>query len=154
MKEHTEIRGLLNLSAAGALSDAEQQQLKQHLAQCESCRAELEEWGRLAAAIRAIPAACAPPGLAFRTRRFLEAQMAARQEIRKKQLLFGLLVLFSWAMTILNWFCLRLLDIPVGHWLDISSRTVWVVYIGVTWATAALAAGLLGKHLQREVEPV
>ena len=44
----------------------------------------------------------------------------------------------------------HVLATPLAQWLDVSSTTVWVAYIGVTWFATALAAGLLGKHWRQE----
>jgi anti-sigma factor RsiW len=149
MNRHAKFNNLLNLSAAGALEEDEQQQVQNHIVQCDSCRAEFSSWLKLIDALKKLPRPQAPANLLLKTQRILELRIAAQRESRWNWAIFSFLVLFSWILAILNWFFVRLLDIPLSRWLDVSSTTVWVVYIGLTWLATALAAGLIVKHLQQ-----
>jgi anti-sigma factor RsiW len=148
MNQHAKFNNLLNLSAAGALEEDEHQQVQDHIVQCDSCHAEFSGWLKLINALKQLPTPQAPATLLLKTQRLLQLRMAARKEYRRNWAILSFLILFSWMVAVLNWFFVRLLDIPLSRWLDVSSTTVWVAYIGLTWLATALAAGLLGKRLQ------
>lgn len=150
MKEHTIIRDLLSLAAAGALTPAEQRSVDEHLCECEACRAELSHWAHLAGTLRQLPTPQAPPKLVRQTRRLLEARAAAARERRGNWLAPALFIMFSWIAAALNWRFVRLFDTHLSRWMDVSSTALWVVSIGVTWLAAGVAAGMLVKHSQRE----
>jgi predicted anti-sigma-YlaC factor YlaD len=147
MIEHATAYDLLALAAVHALDPSEQQQVEEHMRHCESCRTEFDGWIRIIDDLKLLRAPQPSPKLAPRTRRLLEAFAAGRQA---NQVLTVFLVLFCWIITVLNWFLVRLFDIPLARWLDVSSATVWIVYIGTAWLATALAAALLGKHWQQE----
>jgi|WetSurMetagenome_2_1015567.scaffolds.fasta_scaffold374115_2 anti-sigma factor RsiW len=150
MKEHIEVRNLLILAAAEALNPAEQKRVEKHLQQCEECRAELDEWMRLTGALEKMPTRQAPPNLALKTRRLLERQAAAEKKQREMRFIPALVV-FSWAALYLNWRLVQRIDAPLTRWLDISSTTLWMAYIGITWlATTVLAAGFFVQHARQE----
>jgi anti-sigma factor RsiW len=149
MKEHFVIRDLLTLAAADALAPDEQRRVEEHLRHCESCRAEFGEWMRLAGALKELPIPMAPAKLVIQTQRLLSHAAVLRGR-QASQLGLAFLVLFSWMFAFVTFRFVRLLDIPLAQWLDVSSTTVWVLCIGVTWFATALAAGLLGKHWRQE----
>ena len=149
MKEHIVVNGLLTLAAASMLDPAEQRRVEKHLRECEACRAELREWTLLAGTLRELPTPQAPPGLVLQTQRIL-AYAISFQESQVSRFVLALLVLFSWLVTFATLRFVSLLDIPFARWLDVSSITVWIAYIGVTWLATAFAVGLLVKHRQQE----
>ena len=149
MKEHIIVRDLLTLAAAGLLDPDEQRRVEKHLHQCEACRAEFREWTRITVALRELPTPQAPPRLVRQTQRIL-AYAGSFQKHQMGWFGLALLVLFSWLLTFVTLKLVSLLDTPLAHWLDVSSTTVWVVYIGVTWLATAFAVGLLVKHRQQE----
>jgi anti-sigma factor RsiW len=150
MKEHIEVRNLLSLAAADALNSAEQRQVERHLRQCEACRAEFNDWVGLTGALEKMPTPHAPANLVLRTRRLLERQAAVEKKQREMRFIPALVV-FSWAAMYLNWRLVRLIDIPLTRWLDISATTMWTAYIGISWlATAALAVGFLVQYARQE----
>ena len=149
MKEHSKTRDLLILAAAGALDPGDQRRVEEHLRQCEACPAELSAWIWLVGTLKELPTPQAPPRMILQTQRLLRHAAALRQQPASR-LGLALLVVFSWMLTFVTVGFFWLLDIPVARWLDVSSTTVWVVYIGLTWLATALAAGLLGKHWQQE----
>lgn len=149
MKEHLVVRDLLALEAAGALTPSEQHGVEKHLQECETCRAELREWTLLTAALKELPTPMAPAGLVIHTQKLLSHAAVWRGQ-QASRLGLALLVLFSWMVAFVTLKFVQLLDIPLAEWLDVSSTTVWVVYISVTWFATALAAGLLCKHWRQE----
>ncbi len=149
MKEHIVVNGILTLAAASMLDPAEQRRVEKHLRECEACRAELREWTLLACALRELPTPQAPPRLVLQTQRIL-AYAISFQESQVSRVGLALLVLFSWLVTFITLRFVSLLDIPLARWLDVSSITVWIAYIGVTWLATAFAVSLLVKHRQQE----
>lgn len=153
MNEHAEIRDLLTLAAAGALSAEEQRRVQEHLRGCADCKAEFEAWRQLAGALRELPTPPAPAGLVERTRRQLAHQAATRKEHRWNHLMIGGLILFAWALTLLSWPVLQLLGNEIARWLDIPFKNftlVWVVYSVVSWVAIGVVAAFLGKRYQPE----
>jgi predicted anti-sigma-YlaC factor YlaD len=148
MKEHLVVRDLLALAAAGALAPVEQRRVEEHLQRCESCSAEFSEWLSLAGALKQLPIPMAPPKLVLKTQSLLSH--AALKGRPASRIGLALLVLFSWMVTFTTVKFVQLFDIPVSQWLEVSSTTLWVAYIGATWFATALAAGLLGKHWRQE----
>jgi anti-sigma factor RsiW len=149
MNEHFTVRDLLALAAADLLEPSEQRRIEKHLYTCETCRADFDEWTRLASALKELPTPQAPPRLVRQTQRIL-AYAASFQGHQLSRLGLTLLVLFSWIITLITFRFVSLLDIPLAKWLNISSTTIWVAYIGGTWLATALAVGLIGKHRQQE----
>jgi predicted anti-sigma-YlaC factor YlaD len=150
MKRHNEIRELLGLAAAGILDPEEQQLIQDHLMHCDACRKDYNDWMMLAKALRELPTPQASPELLLRTRRLVQThqQMAANNQ---GKLLFPCLLLaFSWISLFINYRLMRLIDISLSKWMDISTAAFWITYIGVSWFAAAFAAGFLGRHLRQE----
>ena len=153
MKEHTVIRDLLALAAAHMLEPSEEERVQKHLNHCEACRTELHEWLLIAGALKELPLPQAPPRLATQTTRLLSHVAFARKQ-QASQLGIAFLIAFSWLVAFMTVEFFRLFDMSLAQRLNVSSTTVWVAYIGVTWLATALAAGLLGKHWQREGKTV
>lgn len=153
MNEHSEIRELLTLAAAGALDAAEQGRVEEHMGHCEACRAEFAAWSRLSGALQGLPTPQAPSGLVEQTRRMMERRAAAQRERRANYLMLGLLLLFAWTVTLLNWPLLQMLNGRLEQWMNVSSgqlTAIWAGYTLVAWLATALAAGLLGRRRQQE----
>jgi anti-sigma factor RsiW len=155
MNEHADIRELLPLAAAGALDDAGQKQVEDHLRQCHECRVELESWQRLTDGLRAMPTPQAPLGLVERTRRVLESQAAGQAEQRQTRWMLLWLTLFAWLSTFLTWPLFRLFGDRVGGFLDMSwtdtgITQAWLSYMVVVWMATAIVAALLGKARRQE----
>jgi predicted anti-sigma-YlaC factor YlaD len=154
MNEHNDIRELLTLAAAGALDAAEQGRVEEHLRHCEACRAEFAGWLRLTGTLQDLPTPQARPALLEQTRRALAARAAAQQAHRTNHFMLGLLLLFAWTITLLNWPLLRMFEGRLEQWLNISTgqlTVLWVSYIVMAWTGTALAAVMLARHRrQRE----
>ena len=159
MNEHAAIRELLTLAAAGALDEAGQRRVEEHLRHCPDCRAELAAWQRLTGALESLPTPQAPLGLVERTRRRMEIQAAARAEHRQTRNLLVWLTVFAWATTLMSWLGFRWIGERLASSLGISfvSLTMaWILYTLAAWLATALAAGLLGRryHEGGQYDPI
>jgi len=153
MNEHTEIRDLLTLAAAGALNADEQQRVEKHLRECTACKAEFESWQKLTTALSKLPTPEAPAGLVERTRRQLANQAAAQKERRWNHFLLACLILFGWALTLLSWPALQVAGDKAAQWLDVPLSTItlaWIVYTVAAWVATGVVAAFLGKRYQQE----
>ena len=149
--EHDEIRDLLTLAAAGALSAEGQKQVEAHLESCIECRAEFALWSRLTGAIEQIPTPQAPMGLVERTRLRLETEAADNAERRQQRWLFFWLTAFAWTTTLLTWPLFQFFGGRVGNRIDLSWTHLgvtgaWITYMLLVGTIGTLAAGLLGKR--------
>jgi anti-sigma factor RsiW len=153
MKEHLIVRELLTLEAAEILDPSEERQVQQHMLQCDECRAEHDEWAGIAGALKALPIPQASQRLVVQTQRLLFSAAAARKRQASK-IGMALLVIFSWMVAFMTLGFVRMLGVPLTRWLDVSSTTLWITYIGISWFATALAAGILGKRYQQESRTV
>lgn len=151
--EHEALRELLPLAAADALDEAEQHALKQHVAECSNCAAELENWSTLAVGLKRLPTPQAPALLAEHTRARVVSRMAALAEQRTDHWVIAFLVLLAWAVTLGTWPIVRLFSDGLLSWLDWGFNQTWfglATYAGAVWVTAGVAAAMLGLRKQRE----
>lgn len=151
--EHSAIRDLLTLAAAGALDSAEQSRVEEHLLHCEACRAEFRGLGRITKALQEQAMPQMPPGLLQQTRRLLELRAQHHKERRQNHMMFGVLALLGWVTTLLNWPLLRWAEAPLTSWFNISSTQLtwlWTAYIIAAWVGTILAAALLGQKQHRQ----
>ncbi len=149
MDEHAAIRELLTLAAAGALDDAGQRRVEDHLRRCQDCRVELAAWQRLTGSLEAMPTPQAPVGLVERTRRQMELRAAAQGETKQKRGLLVWLTVFGWASTLLTWPLFQFL----GGAVNLSTQglnQVWIGYLVVSWMMSAVVTGLLGQRHRQE----
>ena len=148
MSEHDKIRERLALAAAGALDDdAERERLRGHLSECVECAQELEGWNALAGGLRRLPTPRPSAALVERTRARMVARLAAESERRWNVSMLVFAVLFAWTLTLAGWPIARLLTSGAAAWLDMSFRQAWLgyaAYTAVGWATAGVAAVILG----------
>ena len=153
MSEHTEVRDLLTLAAAGALDAAEQQRVQRHLQSCSACQAELDSWREITAALRRLPTPQPPAGLVERTRIRLAHQEATRAQQRGNQILLVCLIAFAWALTFLSWPVLQLVGEKVVRLFDIpfSNFTLaWIIYSAAAWLATGVVGIAIGGRRQRE----
>jgi len=154
MKDHSAIRHLLGLSAAGALDPREQRLVEEHLRRCGECRAEVSSWNRLAEALRDLPSPQAPQDLLLETRRLLEIHAEASREPRGNRIVLAFLGMFSLIVMFLNCLFVHWLEIRLAHRLGVSSATTWVISMGVIWLATALAAGLIARLVRQEEKSI
>lgn len=139
MNQHEEIRELLALDAAGALSEEQSAAVRRHTAECAACAEELHRWERMIPQLSNLPSAAAPAWLAQRTVNRVKQRREEAREQRFHRAMLGFLVVFSWAMTVAIW--------PVVHWVAGIGLAPWLaVSIFLTWITAGSAAVVLGSH--------
>src|SRR5215831_18259590 len=103
MNVHEEVRGLLALSAAGLLEPEQERLVRQHADTCIACRAELQEFGQLAAALGTLPAPVPPIDLAART----QARVMADRERREAYVLSVAAALCAGTLAAAAWFGLE-----------------------------------------------
>jgi len=153
MKEHSEVHDILDLAIAGALDPAEQRRVQMHLQDCEICRIEFDEWTRLASSLKRLPTPQTPSGLLLRTHQLLKTHKAAAEH--GGSFLFpGLLIAFSWIVMFVNFRLLRILYTPLVQWLQLSSTTLWVTYIGLSSLATAVAVLVRIKRSRLEEKPI
>lgn len=152
MNEHSEIRKLLPLSAAGAAEDGEQALVDGHLSECRACREELAGLRSIAGALKSLPVPQPSLGLARRTRARVAAEFAARQERRSHQLWLGALIAFAWLLTGMSFAMARYFGQELGSLFRLSPGQFQAGFLAYTLfggvGTLALAA-LLGARTNR-----
>ena len=152
--DHDQIRSLLPLAAAGALSPDELKAVMEHAAVCESCRREWDVWGSYATGLRQLPQPALPKDLFARTYRRVLQERSDSLERRQNGWMIGALGLLSWVSSFVAWIAMRAwtggtLDVfgtnlvDIGPWFLISTL--------LTWITAGSAAVALGnqRHTRR-----
>jgi anti-sigma factor RsiW len=154
MKDHQAVQELLSLAAAGVLNPKEQQRVQEHLQRCDICRVEFDDWQKITHELRILPTPQAPVGLLLRTQRLIQSRQFLAANNPGSLLLPSLLLMFSWVSLFLNYHLLRLIDMPLAKWLDISTTAIWISYIGISWLAAALSVGFFARHLHREGKTV
>jgi predicted anti-sigma-YlaC factor YlaD len=103
MTDHDLARPLFALSAAGLLDAEGERRLREHIAECEACRAELETFAHLAEALRFMPSAPPPADLLART----QARVAAEADRREGALLATTAAVLAGALLITLAYILR-----------------------------------------------
>jgi anti-sigma factor RsiW len=153
MSEHDEIRDLLSLAAAGALSAEEEGRVARHLRECTACSAELEGWQALAAGLRRLPTPQPPAALLERVRASVEWQFAAEAEQRWNRGVLAFTLLFAWTVTLASWPIFRLVSGDMLGWLAPGFGKLWLGLVGYTvvaWLTGGVAAATLAYSRRRE----
>jgi len=146
MSEHGEIRKLLPLAAAGALSAEEQRRVDSHTATCGLCAAELSGWQTLTETLEDAPTPAVPDGLLERTRdRVLMVKAVAREQ-RWSDAILAVLVLFGWTMTFVVWVFWRLMTGELVLDMTVRSATIWIGGVtSLAWLTAGTAVVLMAS---------
>ena len=151
MSDHVTDR--LALAAAGALDPADESQVEAHLGACATCAREAAEWGRLAEALRTLPAPRPSRALVARTVEGVEKRLAERSERAWSQAALGFLVAFAWTVTVVSWVFLDLVtgDLAMRLGRSLGSTAAWyAAYVTAGWLTAGVAAVLLGRSEREE----
>jgi anti-sigma factor RsiW len=149
MNDHEKIREQMPLATAGALDADEERELSSHLAECNDCSAEFEQWRELGAGLRRMPTPQAPTAMVERVRANLMAQVLVHAEQRSNRRMMAWLVLFGWTTTLATWPILRLISHGAENWLNVSFVHTYHILIGFTvlsWVAAGVAAGVLGAR--------
>lgn len=146
MSEHDEVRELIALAAAGALSAEEVRKVEAEVAVCAECAAELESLRAVAGALRNAPPPAVPDGLVARAVAGVRQAEASRAERRWSDAILGFLLLLGWTVSLLVWWLFRLFTGGGVAVLGLSFGNP-VVWLGATtllaWLTAGVAAAVL-----------
>jgi predicted anti-sigma-YlaC factor YlaD len=99
MNDHELVRPLLALSAAGLLDAEGERHLREHTAECEECRAELEAFAEIAGVLEGLPTVAPAPDLLWRTQTLMAAEADRRQGVRLAAVagIFGVVLLLAFA---------------------------------------------------------
>lgn len=147
MSEHDEIRELLTMIAAGALTENEDLRVSRHARECAVCAAEIAEWQALAAGLRRLPTPQPSARLIELTRASVAQQLAERAERRWDQGVVISVVVFGWVLVAAGWMVLRFLSGNYLVWLSPEFARPWLsvsLYTGLIWLTGGIAAVMLG----------
>jgi predicted anti-sigma-YlaC factor YlaD len=149
MNDHNQIRSLLPLQVAGAISREEQAKLDDHLRECSDCRSELASLRALAADLKSIPAPQPLFGLAQRTRARIRAELAAKAERRQNQQYLALLSAFAWLVTAMTFVAGKYLAQDLAVWMKMSPSAwvnafIWYMIFSAIASTAF--AGLVARR--------
>jgi anti-sigma factor RsiW len=153
MSEHDKIRELLALAAAGALTEAEEQQVVAHLRLCSACSSEMDAWRSMAAALRRVPTPQPSPRLLQITIARAEAKLAEQGEHEWNRRVMIFVVAFAWVLTIVSWPLVRLVSGGLVSLLDPRLNQTWINFAGFTalvWLAGGTAAVLLALRQRRE----
>jgi len=99
MTDHDLVRPMFALSAAGLLDAGGERRVREHIAVCDACRAELEGFAQLADGLRCMPSAPPPADLLVRTQARVAAEADRREGARLATLaaLLGAILLLTLA---------------------------------------------------------
>ncbi|MFY9751077.1 MAG: hypothetical protein WBS18_12505 [Candidatus Acidiferrales bacterium] len=151
--EHAEIREQLALLAVGALDAADEARIVRHTSSCADCAAELERWQLISSGLRRLPTPQPSPALFESTRSLVAAHAAAQAERSHNRSVLIMLVLFSWALTLLGWPLFRFATGGLLALLDVRFHQMWLlfaIFSALTWLAGGSAAILLSVRRQRE----
>jgi anti-sigma factor RsiW len=151
MSQHDDIRELLGLAAAGALSAEEEQRVMSHIALCSACASELDDWRLLAGGLRRLPTPQPRAAVVERARARAQMALTDAAESRSNSRVLLLLVCFAWIVTLASWPIFRMVSGGLLVWFDPRFNQTWLVFAGFTgllWATGGVAAIFLGRHRQ------
>ena len=140
MKNHNELRELLPLAAAGALTEHEAAVVGRHIGECAECRERFERWEKIARACAALPRVPVPGWLAEKTFFRVRQARQSAEDRRWRSLVFTALGAFSWAMSLLT--C-SMIHFATGiRFLPLLAFVI--LFSGIT---AVCAAVILRAHL-------
>jgi hypothetical protein len=153
MNDHDKIRELLALSAADALTQAEEEQVMNHARSCAECSSELDSWRLLAAGMRRLPTPQPRPLIVERARARAEIRFAEEAENRWHRIVMIGVILFAWALTLMSWPVVRLVSGGLLGMLDPRLNHAWLgfaVFTTIIWMTGGAAAVFLSLQQRRE----
>jgi predicted anti-sigma-YlaC factor YlaD len=153
MSDHGKIRELLALSAADALTRAEEEQVMNHLRTCPDCSAEVDRWRLLAAGMRRLPTPQPRPVIVERARAQAAIRLAEEAEHRWHRIVMMSVILFAWAMTLISWPVVKLVSGGILGMLDPGLNHAWIafaIFTTIVWASGGAAAVFLSLPQRRE----
>jgi len=153
MSDHEKIRELLALSAADALTRAEEEQVTNHIRTCADCSAEVDRWRLLAAGMRRLPTPQPRPVIVERARAQAAIRLAEEAEHRWHRIVMMGVILFAWAMTLISWPVVKLVSGGILGMLDPGLNHAWIafaIFTTIVWASGGAAAVFLSLQQRRE----
>jgi anti-sigma factor RsiW len=151
-ESHEKIRELLALAAAGALTPEEDLLVARHRETCDECSAELERWSALIGGLQRLPTPQPRAAVVERALVQAEARLAQELEHRWQRAVLIFLVLYAWILTAVTWPIFRLITAGLFTRFGPGFNHSWFLFAAFTilvWATAGVAAVLLGRHRQQ-----
>jgi predicted anti-sigma-YlaC factor YlaD len=124
MSDHDRIKALVSLSASGDVSADELRLLREHLAECESCRRSNDDFASLSEALRAMPTPQPGPELLARVLVMADARLARRRSWYSDTKLLAPLVVFSWGVAIVTWPLMRGTGAWMLNWWQVPAKSL------------------------------
>lgn len=152
MSEHDEIRGLLAMAGAGALTEDEESRIAAHLRGCSACSKEMEAWQSVADGLRRLPVPQPSPHLVQATLARAEARLAGQAEEGWNRRVMIFVVAFAWLVTIASWPVFQVMSRGLQQFLLFPQFADWISFAGFTalaWLTGGTAAVMLELHQRR-----
>lgn len=153
MSEHDKVRELLALAAAGALTDAEERRVAEHVRSCVSCSNELGAWRPIASELRRLPTPQPSPWLVQATLARAEAKLAEQAEHDWNRRGMIAVVAFAWLLTIASWPVFEFVRGRFGSLLELQFSHPWISFAAFTalgWFAGGVAAVMLAIRQRGE----
>jgi anti-sigma factor RsiW len=153
MSEHDEVRQLLALAVAGALTRAEEERVAAHLRLCGTCSQEMEDWRSITGTLRRLPTPQPPARILQTTMARAEARLAEQSEQQWNRRVMIFIVAFAWLLTIVSWPLVHLVSGGLLTLLDPQLNRTWIDFAWFTalvWLAGGSAAVLLALRQRRE----
>ncbi len=150
---HEKIRELLALAAAGALTNAEEKQVADHVVSCVSCSNELEAWRPIASELRRLPTPQPSSWLVQSTLARAEAKLAEQAERDWNRRAMVFVVAFAWLLTIASWQVFHLVSGIFGNLIGAQFSSGWISFAALTalgWIAGGVAAVMLAVRQRGE----
>jgi len=153
MSEHDKIRERLALAAAGALTDAEEKQVAEHVRSCVSCSNEFEGWRPIATELRRLPTPQPSPWLVQATLARAEAKLTEQAEHDWNRRVIIFVVTLAWVLTIASWAVFRVVSGRFESLLGPQFGHTWITFAAFTaleWLAGGVAAVMLAIRQRGE----
>ena len=133
-KNHESYRELLALAVAGALDEHEEREVREHLATCAECAAEMRAWQATAGSLRTLATPQPRVEVVQRTQVAAMHALAIAQEKRERRNGLALAIAASWLVTAASMSLLQALF--ARWWPQAASGAALVILLIVTWSAA------------------
>ena len=112
-----------------------------------------EELDALGLALRRLPTPMPPEGLVSRVRRLAHIELAEQADEKLSGLVLGFFLFFSWTVSLLTFFAVRLVREGTAELLGIATGSAlsWsAAYFAAAWISGAAVIVLLGLYRRKE----
>ena len=153
MSEHDNLRRLLALAAADALTSAEQKLVAQHVRSCSACSNELGAWQPIANELRRLPTPQPSSWLVRATLARAEAKLTEQAEHDWNRRVMIFVLSFAWLLTIASWPALHFLSKHFGNLFGQQFTRTWISFAAFTalgWLAEGVAAVMLAIRVRGE----